>query len=249
MTVTDIGELIKLFREFPFTVKIHGSICDASIAIITLEFYGLTQAPIHTVPECISRGELNVFTLTYWIDTYELLRLDTEPYKSVNGWINGVMAPTMRTLFCHSLAHGEYMDEKEYQYAEYVLEYYFYYVTMYPRIDSITSEGEVYKEHIGLDVTEETRVAMLSFFHMQKTKELYRTFGIEAVYWMNHIRDEMKTPKPVDNEAQLDEAMRLMMAVRAKAKMLSKSLENVEEDSMAALKKKMLLIGVKNKNR
>jgi hypothetical protein len=84
---------------------------------------------------------------------------------------------------------------------------------------------------------------------MQKTKELYRTFGIEAVYWMNHIRDEMKTPKPLDNVAQLDEAMRLMMAVRAKAKMLSKSLENVEEDSMAALKKKMLLIGVKKKNR
>ena len=247
MKPVTIDFLVKLFRVTPFTVKINGSFCDSSIAIITLDFYGLTQSPIHLIGEDLSMGDNNVFTLTYWLDIYELLENDLKPYKSINGWINGVMSPIMRSMFCHSLAYGEYIDEKEYSYAEYVLEYYFFYISMNPRIDALDINGEIYHEQKGLNVSNKTRIEMLSFFHMQKTKELYKMFGVNAVHWMNHIREEIVNPVYVENYEQLDEAMKLIMAVKSEAKMLKISIEKEEADNLLAVKQKLLKIGLKKK--
>lgn len=245
MKPVSVDYLVKLFRSCPFTVKVEGSFCDSSILIIQLNFYSLTQLPIHIVGEDISNGSSNVFTLTYWLDIYEFLQNDLEPYKSINGWVNGIMSPIMRSMFCHSLAHGEYVDAKEYSYVEYVLEYYFFYVSMNPRVDVIHIDGAQYKEQRGLAVSEEVRKQMLSFFHMQKTKELYNLFGMNAVHWMNHIKQEILNPVAVKNTEQLDEAMAKIMAIRSEAKMLKETLKEEEADRMAELKKRLLNVGLK----
>ena len=119
------------------------------------------------------------------------------------------------------------IDEKEFAYAEYILEYYFQYITMYPYVKSIEFEGEDYFEQKGLNVSEETRVELLSCFHLQKTRELQDKFGIEAVHWMNSIKQELNFPKPVQNEKELTKQQKYIAAIKAEARILKDSLSKI----------------------
>tara|TARA_Y100000590_G_C15733155_1_gene1017745 strand:- start:1263 stop:1967 length:705 start_codon:yes stop_codon:yes gene_type:complete len=230
--LTDIETLLKTYRKFPFTVQFHESICDLGMANISLQLFGLTRAPLHK----ISKGDDEILSIPHWIDVYELLQEDAKPYKSDGGWINSVFTPTMRSLFCHSLAYGEYMDQKEYCYAEYLLEYYFLFRKLFPRLDT-------FKKDIKIDMNIKSRKLMLSHFHMQKTSELHKARGMNAVYWMNYINDEMNNPVKVKGISALEHAMNAIMAVRTEARFLRESLDT--EEKMKLLKHKMLSLGIK----
>lgn len=218
---TDIDQLVTIFRHHPFTVKIEGSVCDVGVVVISVEFYQMTAAPILG----FDPGDKDVFTMTFYVDVFGFLQKDEQPYRTLDGrWLDGVLPPMMRSLLCHSLSHGEFIDSGHYAYAEYVFEYYFNYVTLYPRAETVEIDGVEYENYKGLDISDETRKDKLSFFHMQKTRELHRLFGISAVHWMNFIKDELNMPRKVENEEELEVNYQKVLAVKAQAKLLKESI-------------------------
>jgi hypothetical protein len=229
---TSLEFLVKLFREVPYTVKIEWTDCNSGLALIIIEYYSLTTVPVIG----ISGGADNVFTLAYYIDIFEFLRKEALPYQTVdNRWVSGVLTPTMKSLFSHSITAGEYLDRKQYAYTEYVLEYYFNYVTMYPYVAEEVFDDVKYYEQKGLNISEETRKELLSCFHLQKTRELYRSLGIDAVHWMNYIAADLKSPPEVDEETKI--AQKTIDAIKAEATLLAQSIPNLTDmPSMEVLK-------------
>ena len=228
-----INVLEKLNIRFPFTINIHGSLCDPGIVNLSCNFYGLTCAPIWSV----QTKDKHVFKIEYWLDIYDLLLKDIEPYKSDLMWVNSVFTPTMRSLFAHSVASGEFIDDKQYFYTEYLIEYYLMFKKLFPDLNN--------KENKSLGMNLNTRNMMLSAFHTQKTKELHRIFGIDAVYWMNRIHAEMKNPVKVNNEEDLEKAFQAMSDIKSQALKLKDSLHLIQKEEMDLLKKKLLNIGIR----
>jgi hypothetical protein len=227
-----IDMLEKIHINFPFTINIHGSACEPGIAHLSCNFYGLTCSPIWS----IETKDENVFELEYMLDIYDLLINDIKPYKSDLMWINNVFTPTMRSLFAHSVATGEYVDDKQYLYTEYLIEYFLMFKKLFPDLDN--------KDNKPLNMTLEIRNLMLSNFHIQKTRELHRMFGIDAVYWMNRIHEEMKCPSKVNNEEELEKAFQAMANIKLQARKLKDSLHLIQKEEMDLLKKKLLKIGM-----
>lgn len=216
MILVDFKELLKLFREVPFSIRIESTCVEINKAILACEFFTLTQVPI---PE-FSKGDSEVYEQQFVIDIQDFLDADDSSWKDIYGtWHKGVLSSTMRSMLLDSLAKGELQDSKYYKPAEVVLEFYLQYISMYPRVDTMLFEGEEYHEHKGLATDEATRVKLLNFFLLEKTKYLYSHFGVDAVHWMNYIRTELGTNQPTKIE-ELEQKKKELEALKKRSALL-----------------------------
>jgi hypothetical protein len=228
------SDLIKLFQEHKFTIKIDYVFLDSGYADVQLQFYNLTPSPIFVQNGEIIKGSDRITSVKTCINFYHLLEYDDKPIKTVDGWISGILMPYMRTMLMHGLTFGQIYDESYFRCAEIVLDYYFYYLTICPRVDVEIINGVEYKNQVGLKLDQQTRIELLDLFVLNSTRNV-ADLGIDAVHFANLMRKEIgKNVCSEQDQVKLQNSLDLIENTKFEAKLLAKSL--YQEDKIEELK-------------
>ena len=231
--VEDVKSLVDLFNKHKFSTKINFVDLETGIANVDLNFYDLTPSPIMLADGRVIQGSNQITKVNKHLDLYGLLNNDSKPILTKHGWTDGVLVPYMRASLLHGLTYGHYIDPKYFICAETALDYYFYYLSISPKVQKDTIDGVEYTRQIGIDVDEATKMQLLDIFLMHKTSEMLK-LGQYEFHLANLIRQEIKNNDLSDHyKSMLNDSLAMIENVKSQAKLLDKSLkENLSKSEL-----------------